>query len=142
MKSSKEYKIDGLTLADYEEYREYLATSKRYAKAYQVWSDDLDNELLNLSVNLSVAELAKHFGRTRGAIKSRLKRLAKGEKTKDSPQASKDRRQHSRDSEILDAILGGYNPHTEEILNTGSCWMHPSIKKDIRSWRLKLQTDS
>ena len=142
MKSSKEYKIDGLTLADYEEYREYLATSKRYAKAYQVWSDDLDNELLNLSVNLSVAELAKHFGRTRGAIKSRLKRLNKGEQTKHRPQASKDRQQHSRDSEILDAILGGYDPHTGEILNAESCWMHPSIKKDLQSWRLKLQSDS
>ncbi len=44
--------------------------------AYTPWNDELDNELtLLFCQNVSVKEIAKQFGRTAGAINSRIKKL-------------------------------------------------------------------
>jgi len=44
--------------------------------AYQPWTSDLDAELINrFNSDMSIKELAEHFGRTKGSILSRLKKL-------------------------------------------------------------------
>ena len=46
------------------------------AKAGEPWSDESDRELVDLvSIGWTVADLATHFGRTTGAITSRIMRL-------------------------------------------------------------------
>ena len=48
----------------------------KYKDAYQPWTTELDDELTVLYCKgVNVKELAKHFGRTRGAIISRIKKL-------------------------------------------------------------------
>ncbi len=47
-----------------------------HGKAYAPWNDEQDRELLKLyEGGKGAEEIAEHFGRTRGAIQSRLKRL-------------------------------------------------------------------
>ncbi len=54
----------------YEEIR------KEHKKAYEPWTPELDEELGELfRKELSQKELANHFGRTKGAISSRIKKL-------------------------------------------------------------------
>lgn len=48
-----------------------------HKQAYAKWTSELDNELIQLQESgMHVKDLAKHFGRTRGAISSRLKKLS------------------------------------------------------------------
>ncbi len=48
----------------------------RHKEAYRPWNDRLDHELTALFHNgVSTRELAKHFGRTAGAIRARIKKL-------------------------------------------------------------------
>jgi len=47
-----------------------------YKEAYKVWNEELDDELAVLyNEGVSIKELAKHFSRTKGAIKSRIVKL-------------------------------------------------------------------
>ncbi len=49
---------------------------KDYKSAYSKWTNELDNELLDLELRgKSTSEMATYFGRTKGAIRSRLKKL-------------------------------------------------------------------
>ena len=48
----------------------------KYNEAYMPWTDELDSELIVLyREGLAVKKLAKHFGRTAGAIRARLRKL-------------------------------------------------------------------
>ncbi len=48
----------------------------KHKEAYMPWTEDLDNELMELyRSELSVKRLAKHFGRTAGAIRARIRKL-------------------------------------------------------------------
>lgn len=54
----------------------YDEVRKEHHSAYQPWTQELDDELTILYCEgIQVNELAKHFGRTKGAIKSRIERL-------------------------------------------------------------------
>lgn len=57
----------------------YMDKQKQfYASAYAPWTEEDDNRLKRLYVGgKSVDELMEIFGRNRGAIKSRLKKLGK-----------------------------------------------------------------
>jgi F-box protein, helicase, 18 len=49
---------------------------KEFKEAYQPWDAEADNELKQIfKEGLSVREMAEHFGRTTGAIRSRVKKL-------------------------------------------------------------------
>jgi len=49
---------------------------KKHKAAYKPWTEELDDELAEkFRQGIAVKELSKHFGRTRGAILSRIKRL-------------------------------------------------------------------
>lgn len=48
----------------------------QHTDAYQPWTDELDEELTILFCEgVNMRDLAKHFGRTKGAIQSRIKKL-------------------------------------------------------------------
>jgi len=49
---------------------------KKHAQAYQPWTPELDHELtIMFCEKVSIKSLAQHFGRTPGAINSRIKKL-------------------------------------------------------------------
>lgn len=49
---------------------------KKHKDAYKPWSQELDDELTVMYCEgINVKDLAKHFGRTKGAIRSRVKKL-------------------------------------------------------------------
>jgi hypothetical protein len=49
---------------------------KKHIKAYAPWNEELDKELKYMfEEGLSTKDLAKHFGRTKGAIRSRIRRI-------------------------------------------------------------------
>lgn len=48
----------------------------KYEHAYKPWTDDLDTELMMMFIKgVTQRDMAKHFGRTRGAIRSRVSKL-------------------------------------------------------------------
>lgn len=48
----------------------------KHEGAYQPWTQELDNELTLLYCEgVNIKDMAKHFGRTRGAMTSRIKKL-------------------------------------------------------------------
>jgi superfamily I DNA/RNA helicase len=48
----------------------------RHEDAYKSWTEELDDELTEMyEEGINIIALAKHFGRTRGAIRSRIKKL-------------------------------------------------------------------
>ncbi len=48
----------------------------KYKDAYKPWTEELDNELtIMYCEGLSTKDMAKHFGRTKGSIRSRVKKL-------------------------------------------------------------------
>ncbi len=52
------------------------AIQQHYREAYQPWTEEQDKELnVMLDTKATVNEMATHFGRTKGAIKSRIKKL-------------------------------------------------------------------
>ena len=56
----------------------YTVVEKRQSnkEAYQPWSPELDKELVAMAdTGASVGKIAEHFGRTKGAVYSRLKKL-------------------------------------------------------------------
>lgn len=54
----------------------FAEVRKKHNHAYLPWSDELDDELtIMFCEGIHVKDLAKHFGRTRGAIRSRIKKL-------------------------------------------------------------------
>jgi F-box protein, helicase, 18 len=56
----------------------YLAKEfrEKHKDAYRPWTNELDNELTVMYCKgVKIGEMAKHFGRTTGAIKSRIKKL-------------------------------------------------------------------
>jgi len=56
----------------------YTVLEKRGSnkEAYQPWSSELDKELIAMAdTGASVSDMAEHFGRTKGAVYSRLKKL-------------------------------------------------------------------
>tara|TARA_R110000824_G_C14652372_1_gene616810 strand:+ start:57 stop:455 length:399 start_codon:yes stop_codon:yes gene_type:complete len=69
------YKIDGLYFITRADYKKYLAKFTKYGNAYKPWTDLHDKELeeLVLKEEMSIAELAIYFCRTKGAIDSRMK---------------------------------------------------------------------
>jgi superfamily I DNA/RNA helicase len=49
---------------------------EKYQHAYQPWTEELDNELTKMFYSgLNAKDIAIHFGRTKGAIRKRIKRL-------------------------------------------------------------------
>lgn len=56
----------------------YTVVAKRQSnkEAYQPWSAELDKKLITMAdTGASVGDMAEHFGRTKGAVYSRLKKL-------------------------------------------------------------------
>jgi hypothetical protein len=54
---------------------------KTHTEAYQLWTEELDFELTTMFCGkVSISAMAIHFGRTRGAISSRIKKLELEEK--------------------------------------------------------------
>lgn len=52
------------------------AVRQNYHEAYQPWTEEQDKELnIMLDTKATVKEIASHFGRTKGAIKSRIRKL-------------------------------------------------------------------
>jgi len=52
----------------------------KYSDAYKPWTPELDGELTVMYCEgVNVKDMVKHFGRTRGAILSRIKKLELGE---------------------------------------------------------------
>jgi F-box protein 18 (helicase) len=52
------------------------AMREKHKDAYRPWTDELDNELtLMYCEDVKVKDMATHFGRTKGAILSRIKKL-------------------------------------------------------------------
>ncbi len=48
----------------------------KYGQAHQPWTDDLDTELTVMyNDDITLRDIANHFGRTKGAISSRIKKL-------------------------------------------------------------------
>jgi DNA-directed RNA polymerase specialized sigma24 family protein len=48
----------------------------KHKDAYKPWTEELDEELTEMyEEGINIGSLAKHFGRTRGAIRSRIKKL-------------------------------------------------------------------
>ena len=48
----------------------------KHKDAYQPWTTELDNKLIELFCNgINIKEMALYFGRTKGAIASRLRKL-------------------------------------------------------------------
>ncbi|MCD4683416.1 MAG: AAA family ATPase [Bacteroidales bacterium] len=59
----------------------FAEVRKKHNHAYLPWSEELDDELtIMFCEGIHVKDLAKHFGRTRGAIRSRIKKLELEEK--------------------------------------------------------------
>lgn len=53
-----------------------IDSKKRQKSSYQKWTEEADEELTDMYCEgLSVREMAEHFGRTKGAIQSRIKKL-------------------------------------------------------------------
>ncbi|RUA37785.1 MAG: DNA helicase [Bacteroidetes bacterium] len=69
--------IKDLKLNDFEEKAYDLAEiRKKHKSAYAPWNDELDRELkFMFEEGLSTKDLANHFGRTKGAIRSRIQKL-------------------------------------------------------------------
>ena len=62
-----------------EKTYEVVEIRKEFKEAYQPWNEDADNELKQiLREGLNMREMAEHFGRTKGAIKSRMRKLGLG----------------------------------------------------------------
>jgi hypothetical protein len=54
----------------------YEKIRKKHKAAYKRWTDKLDDELTVMySDGVNVPDLAKHFGRTKGAIRARIKKF-------------------------------------------------------------------
>jgi superfamily I DNA/RNA helicase len=54
----------------------YEKIRKKHKAAYKRWTGELDDELAEMYCDgVNVRDLAKHFGRTKGAIRSRIKKL-------------------------------------------------------------------
>ncbi len=52
------------------------AIRQNHHEAYNPWTEEQDKELnVMLDTKVSVKEIASHFGRTKGAIKSRIRKL-------------------------------------------------------------------
>lgn len=81
-------KSESLTEKPKETVKQYSATNtitksytveqvrETHAAAYQPWTPELDAELTEMfSEGINLRDLAKHFGRTKGAISSRIKKL-------------------------------------------------------------------
>jgi len=65
-------------LATEEKKKAYTLEDKRLhnQSAYQPWTDRLDTDLRQMFNNgVSLADMARHFGRTRGAVGARIKKL-------------------------------------------------------------------
>ena len=68
------------TISSYKAYS-YEDVRKKHKKAYEPWTNELDDELtIMYCEGIHVKDMAKHFGRTRGAIKLRIKKLELEEK--------------------------------------------------------------
>lgn len=49
---------------------------EKHKDAYRPWTDDLDKELtVMFCEGVNIRDMMKHFGRTRGAITSRIRKL-------------------------------------------------------------------
>jgi F-box protein 18 (helicase) len=49
---------------------------ERHKDAYKPWTEELDQELTVMYCEgVNIRDMAKHFGRTKGAIQSRMKKL-------------------------------------------------------------------
>ena len=124
---NKIYKLNNEEYSTQEEYREALRESDNRYNSYEPWTDREDKELENLSKTMSVPELADHFKRIEGGIRSRLLKLS-------SSTSIEQNKNESKADIFLDAILNGANPITGEILEEDSVWKHPKIIGDIQQF--------
>ena len=70
VKKTTRSNVEGEKIYNVEKIRE------NYKNAYQPWTEDLDMELTSMYCKgISLQEMAKHFNRNSGAIKSRIKKL-------------------------------------------------------------------
>ncbi len=73
---------------------------QKYPKAYEKWTKEDDELLVNLfHQGESIAELANHFQRKKGAIRSRLKKLVGEEETKETPRENLEYNVPARDED-------------------------------------------
>ena len=84
----------------------YMEQQKQlHANAYAKWTPEDDALLMELYTNgLSVKELMERFGRNRGAIRSRLKKLAE-ERILESMKSSPDHPPYEEYTDNLDSSL-------------------------------------
>ena len=69
------YRIDNEEYDNFNDYYNALKESNHRYNAYEPWTNEEDTKLLELSESMSVSELADHFKRMPGGIRSRLKKL-------------------------------------------------------------------
>ena len=124
---TKIYKFNNEEYYGAEAYREALRESDNRYNAYEPWTDREDEELEELSKTMSVPELADHFKRMEGGIRSRL--------LKNSSDISAEQNVYESRADIfLEAIINGANPLSGEILEEDSVWKHPRIIGDIKQF--------
>ncbi|MDR0515962.1 MAG: hypothetical protein LBH25_02850 [Fibromonadaceae bacterium] len=72
----KDSKMESKQAPIIAEKANHNATEKSYSDAYKSWIEELDEELAGMyEEGINIRDLAKHFGRTGGAIRSRIKKL-------------------------------------------------------------------
>ena len=127
----KKYKLGHEVADSYQEYREELIKQGK-DQAYDPWTEEADRELVRLKdvKGLSTDELSKHFQRTEGSIKSRVKKLNLEGKwieflSRPAPHLG------SEEMSFIGNIINGVNPNTGKLFPDDSVWLHPQMQKDI-----------
>ncbi|MGB2841147.1 MAG: HRDC domain-containing protein [Halobacteriota archaeon] len=82
---------------------------QKYPKAYGRWTKEDDELLVNMfHQGESIAELANHFQRKKGAIRSRLKKLVGEEGARETPRESSEYNAPARDEDQIFQALRGW----------------------------------
>ena len=133
-KQSMKYKVDGKKreFENVTDYMKAIKNSKTAFNAYLPWTEEEDNELLNLiDSGMNIKEIAYHLKRTYGSITSRKSKL-------ESPSFFIAKIDENKEDikRFIKALSEGINPLTGEMLDESSAWLHPSILKDLKSYFL------
>lgn len=82
---------------------------QKYPKAYEKWTKEDNGLLVNMfHQGESIAELANHFQRKKGAIRSRLKKLVGEEGARETPRESSEYNAPARDEDQIFQALRGW----------------------------------
>lgn len=79
---------------------------QKYPNAYESWTKEDDESLVNMfQQGKSIAELANHFQRKKGAIRSRLKKLVGEEGARETPREKSEYNASARDEDQIFQVL-------------------------------------